>query len=89
MADLRGRLWAIDPVDESDAASRSGVVFSRRPHLAFFLHDEVIVHAPAARAEEAAAAVQGAAAAAARLLFGDFPLDFPLDLRITDSADKA
>ena len=25
-----------------------GPVFARRPHLAFFLHDEVIVHAPAA-----------------------------------------
>ncbi len=32
-------------------ADRSGPVFARHPHLAFFLHDEVIVHAPAAYAE--------------------------------------
>ena len=54
MADLRGRLAALPPVAGSDAAPRSGPVFSRRPHLAFFLHDEIIVHAPAEHAEEAA-----------------------------------
>ena len=38
---------------------------------------------------EVAACVRASAAAAGGLLFGDFPIDFPLDLRITDSADKA
>ena len=47
MADLRARLAALPPVAAADAADRSGPVFARRPHLAFFLHDEVIVHAPA------------------------------------------
>jgi len=88
MADLRGRLAALPPVEGSDAAPRSGPVFSRRAHLAFFLHDEIIVHAPAEHAEEAAVAVGEAAAAAARLLFGDFPIDFPLDLRISETAQK-
>ena len=64
----------------------SGPVFSTRPHLAFFLHDEVMVHAPAERAEAAAEAVREAAAAAGRLLFGDFPIDFPLELRIAETA---
>ncbi|HEX5728130.1 MAG TPA: bifunctional 3'-5' exonuclease/DNA polymerase [Microbacterium sp.] len=89
MADLRGRLAALPPVEGPDAAPRSGPVFSTRPHLAFFLHDEIIVHAPAEHAQQAAVAVGEAAAAAARLLFGDFPIDFPLDLRISETAQKA
>ncbi|MFT4136736.1 bifunctional 3'-5' exonuclease/DNA polymerase [Microbacterium sp.] len=88
LADVRGRLAALPPVPATEAAPRSGPVFSRAPHLAFFLHDEVIVHTPAALADQVAAAVQDAADAAGRLLFGDFPLDFPLDLRIAASAEK-
>jgi DNA polymerase-1 len=88
MADLRGRLAAIAPVDPADAAPRSGPLFSTRPHLAFFLHDEVLVHVPADRADEAADAVRHAAAAAGRLLFGGFPIDFPLELRVSETAQK-
>ncbi|GAA1951675.1 bifunctional 3'-5' exonuclease/DNA polymerase [Microbacterium deminutum] len=88
MADLRTRLAAMPPVEPADAAALSGPAFARHPHLAFFLHDEVIVHAPEAHAEAAAQAVQDAAATAARLLFGDFPIDFPLDVRIARSARK-
>ncbi|MGA7147262.1 MAG: bifunctional 3'-5' exonuclease/DNA polymerase, partial [Microbacterium sp.] len=88
MADLRTRLSALPPVPPGDGAERSGPVFARHPHLAFFLHDEVIVHAPEALAETAAQCVTDAATAAGRLLFGDFPVDFLLDVRIADSADK-
>ncbi|NII71048.1 DNA polymerase-1 [Microbacterium ulmi] len=88
LADLRTRLADMAPVGAQDAAPRSGPAFATRPHLAFFLHDEVIVHTPAARAEEVAEAVRASAAAAGRLLFGDFPLDFPLDLRIAPTALK-
>ncbi|MHC2999047.1 bifunctional 3'-5' exonuclease/DNA polymerase [Microbacterium sp. HJ5] len=88
MADLRTRLHDLPAVAEVAAAPRSGPVFSRRPHLAFFLHDEVIVHAPEELAETAARAVTDAAAAAGRLLFGDFPLDFRLDVHIADTALK-
>jgi DNA polymerase-1 len=88
LAELRTRLAALPPVDVPDAAERSGPVFGRHPHLAFFLHDEVIVHTPAIYAEEAAVAVREAAASAARLLFGEFPMDFPLDVRIAQSALK-
>lgn len=88
LADLRGRLEALPQVPASEAAERSGPVFSTRPHLAFFLHDEVIVHTPASLAEEVAAAVTDAATAAGRLLFGDFPVDFLLDVRISDTAGK-
>lgn len=88
MADLRGRLARIPPVGAGDAAPRSGPLFATRPHLALFLHDEVMIHAPAEHAEAVAEAVREAAAAAGRLLFGDFPIDFPLELRISESAQK-
>jgi DNA polymerase-1 len=88
LADLRGRLAILEPVDEADAAPRSGPVFSRRPHLALFLHDEVIVHTPVMHADAVAEAARASATSAAQLLFGEFPLDFPLDVRISDSAEK-
>jgi len=86
MADLRLRL-ARFPASEA-VAPASGPAFARRAHIAFFLHDELIVHAPADQAEAAAEAMRESAAAAGRLLFGSFPVDFPLDLRIGDSASK-
>lgn len=88
LADLRSRLAALPSVDASRAAPASGPIFSRRAHLAFFLHDEIIVHTPDEHAEVAAQAVHDSAERATRLLFGDFPLDFRLDLRITDDAGK-
>ena len=89
MAALRLRLAAFSEVAAEERAEPSGPVFSRRAHLAFFLHDEVIVHAPAAQAEAAAAAIRESADAAGRLLFPGSPIDFPLDLAITErSAEK-
>lgn len=95
LADLRLRLAGLPAVDEDPGATSaggpgigSGPVFSRRAHLVFFLHDEVIVHAPAEHAEAAAQAIREAAAAAGRLLFGDAPVDFPLDLAISERAVK-
>ncbi|MFH8249919.1 bifunctional 3'-5' exonuclease/DNA polymerase [Microbacterium sp. B2969] len=86
LADLRGRLAVLPGAGVS--APRSGPVFEGMPHLAFFLHDEIIVHTPAELADEVADAVRGAAASAGRVLFGDFPIDFPLDLKIAQSAEK-
>ena len=73
MAALRRRLLAIEG----------------RPHLVFFLHDEVMVHSPAEVADDVAAAVREAAAEAGRLLFGDCPVDFALDVSVVDSYDQA
>ncbi|UVI36150.1 bifunctional 3'-5' exonuclease/DNA polymerase [Brevibacterium spongiae] len=87
LADLRLRLAGLPAIDEKPATA-SGPVFSRRAHLVFFLHDEVIIHAPAEQAEEAADAIRAAAASAGRLLFGDAPVDFPLDLSIGERAIK-
>jgi len=83
MAELRRRLASI-----SVGAAEAGAVpppFAYSPHLAFFLHDEVIVHAPAAVAEQVAEEVRAAAASAGRLLFGDFPVEFPLSVAVVDS----
>lgn len=88
LADLRLRLSRIAPVPEEHAATASGPALGNRPHLAFFLHDEVIVHAPREHAEEAAQAVRDAADSAGRLLFPGSPVDFPLDLTITERSAK-
>lgn len=88
LADLRSRLAALPAVDAGRAAPASGPVFARSPHLAFFLHDEIVVHTPLEHADAVAAAVRESAASAGRLLFGTFPIDFPLDLRIGETAEK-
>ncbi|WP_375388961.1 bifunctional 3'-5' exonuclease/DNA polymerase [uncultured Amnibacterium sp.] len=78
LADLRRRLWAI-----GDGA------LTDRPHLVYFLHDEVIVHTPAEHVDAVTAAVAGSASAAGRLLFADFPVDFPLDVAVVDRYSDA
>ena len=75
VADLRNRLWRLGSDGPLEA----------RPHLAFFLHDEVVVHAPEHLAGDVVEAVRAAAATAGRLLFGAFPVDFPLDVAVVRS----
>jgi DNA polymerase-1 len=75
LADLRNRLWRL--------AGASTVTDG--PHLVFFLHDEVLVHTPADLADAVVAAVRESAAQAGRLLFGSFPVDFPLDVAVVES----
>lgn len=85
LADIRQRLARLPTVEDSPGTA-SGPTFSRRAHLVFFLHDEVIVHAPEAHADAAADAIREAAASAGRLLFSGAPVDFPLDLTIGERA---
>ncbi|KAE8763373.1 bifunctional 3'-5' exonuclease/DNA polymerase [Georgenia thermotolerans] len=85
LADLRVRLRALG----DGGVPASDVGRARGPHLVFFLHDEVIVHCPAHLADDVAAAVRAAAAEAGRLLFGSFPVDFPLDVAVVDSYAEA
>jgi DNA polymerase-1 len=75
LADLRNRLWRLG----------AGGGLEDRPHLVFFLHDEVVVHAPEELADAVADEVRAAAAEAGRLLFGGFPVDFPLDVAVVRS----
>ncbi len=85
LAEIRHRLQRLP---ESLVPATASGPFARAAHLAFFLHDEVILHVPAEQAEEAADAVREAAAVATTRLFGTFPIDVPLDLRIAESAEK-
>ncbi len=75
IADLRNRLWRLGGTGPLTA----------RPHLVFFLHDEVVVHAPSALADAVAALVADAAATAAGLLFRDLAIDFPLNVSVVRS----
>ncbi|MDR6866121.1 DNA polymerase-1 [Microbacterium resistens] len=87
LAEIRHRLAALP--DAAIPADRSGPVFGDRAHLAFFLHDEVIVHCPAELADRAAEIVRDAATAATRRLFPGFDIEIPLDLRISADAGKS
>jgi DNA polymerase-1 len=75
LADLRNRLWRLGGTG----------ALSERPHLVFFLHDEVVVHTPDRLADAVVEEVRRAAAETGRLLFGAFPIDFPLDVAVVDS----
>lgn len=86
LAEIRHRLMTLPPA--SDAAVASGPVFRDRAHLAFFLHDEVIVHAPANQAGAVAAIVRDAADAATARLFPGFSIDVPLDVHVAEDASK-
>jgi DNA polymerase-1 len=79
MAGLRRRLALLAP----DAP------LIERPHLVFFLHDEVMVHTPAALADAVAAEVRAAASDAGRLLFGQLPVQFPVSVAVVESYDQA
>lgn len=82
IASIRRRLWDL-PV--AAAANDGPPPFADRAHLVFFLHDEVVVHAPAALAADVARELREAAVEAGRLLFGDFPVSFPLTVTAVDS----
>ncbi|MGD7707557.1 bifunctional 3'-5' exonuclease/DNA polymerase [Microlunatus sp. Y2014] len=60
-----------------------------RPELVYFLHDEVMVHAPVDCAEAVADAVREAAHRAGALLFGSFGVEFALNVAVVDSYDQA
>ena len=75
IADLRNRLWRLGDTGSLES----------RPHLVFFLHDEVVVHTPAALADRVAEQATQAAATAAGLLFRDLAIDFPLNIAIVRS----
>jgi len=78
MAGLRGRLW-----DLADGR------ITDRPHLVFFLHDEVIVHTPAELAGEVVAQLNAAASEAGRLVFGQMPVRFPITTAVVDDYGQA
>ncbi len=74
LAALRRRLAALREPNEGWAARWD----PRAPHLVFFQHDEVLVHCPAAMAQDVVAAVADAAAEAGRTVFGVTQVRFPM-----------
>ncbi|MDO9397691.1 MAG: bifunctional 3'-5' exonuclease/DNA polymerase [Herbiconiux sp.] len=98
LAGIRRRLWALPPA-HSDAhpgahpdthrGTHPDARLEHRPHLAFFLHDEVMVHTPAAQADAVAAALRESAAEAGRLNFGEAPVEFPVTVAVVDRYDRA
>ncbi|ARJ07391.1 bifunctional 3'-5' exonuclease/DNA polymerase [Cnuibacter physcomitrellae] len=90
LAELRRRLWALPTTTPSaPGADPSDARLEQRPHLAFFLHDEVMIHTPVALAEAVAAEVREAAAAAGRILFPGADVDFPVTVATVNSYDRA
>ena len=79
MGALRRMLWELGG---GDAAPQS---LTERPHLVFFLHDELIVHTPEPLAEQVADALRAAATEAGRMLFGEAPVEFALSVAIVDA----
>ncbi|MFP3462625.1 bifunctional 3'-5' exonuclease/DNA polymerase [Arthrobacter globiformis] len=57
--------------------------------LVFFLHDEVMVHAPDSAVDACIRAIEEAANAAKELLFGSIPVEFPVSVAVVDSYDNA
>jgi DNA polymerase-1 len=77
LAELRRRLRALDA-----EGSPSG-------ELVFFLHDEVMVHAPEEAVDACIQAIEESANAAKELMFGRIPVEFPVSVAVVDSYDKA
>jgi DNA polymerase-1 len=88
MAEVRRELRMLPPPAPA-AQAASGSEFDRAPHLVFFLHDEVMVHTPAALADTVEGIIRRAADTAGRHLFGDFPVDFLLTVATVDSYAQA
>jgi DNA polymerase-1 len=87
MAEIRKGLWELAGSDMTGRTPDGSFPkpFESAPHLVFFLHDEIIVHTPTHLADRVADVVRRAATTAGRLLFGDFPVDFPLTCVTVDS----
>jgi len=82
---IRRRLWQLG----LDAHSDADAPLADRPHLAFFLHDEVMVHTPLDLAEQVGDEIRAAAVEAGRLIFGDAPVQFPVTVATVASYDQA
>ena len=78
---LRQRLW--------DLGGESAAPLAERPHLVFFLHDELIVHTPVEQAPVVAEALRASAADAGRLLFGTIPVEFALSVAVVEKYGDA
>lgn len=81
--------WALCWMAETRRRLRDLSSPDGRAHLVFFLHDEIVVHTPLPLAPAVEQIVTQAATAAGRLLFGEFPITFPLHVTTVASYDLA
>ena len=82
MAGVRKRIFTL----ESDPLVENPI--TNRPHLVFFLHDEILIHTPVELAEQVKQAVLESAKAAGTMLFGNSPVEFPVSAAISRSYDN-
>lgn len=66
-----------------------GETLTGGPHLAFFLHDEIMVHTPTELADEVVAMVQETAHEAGRILFEGSPVEFRLTTAVVTAYSDA
>ncbi|MFI6763605.1 bifunctional 3'-5' exonuclease/DNA polymerase [Micromonospora sp. NPDC050417] len=67
-----------------------GALAGSAAQLVFFQHDEVLVHCPQEEADAVVERVRAASDRAGRLLFGESPVRFPVDVSVVDCyADAA
>lgn len=83
MAQTRARLRELSPTTDPSEPGLGA------PHLVFFLHDEIVVHTPADLAPAVEEIVRAAADGAGSLLFGEFPITFPLHVASVTTYDEA
>lgn len=81
LAELRRRLRALSPA----AGAGTGTAAAARPALVFFLHDEVMVHCPDELVVVVTEMVHESSRVATRLLFGQIPLEFPVNVTVVES----
>ncbi|WP_256838455.1 bifunctional 3'-5' exonuclease/DNA polymerase [Ornithinimicrobium faecis] len=81
--------WALCWMAETRRRLRDLPSANGAPHLVFFLHDEIVVHTPLELAPVVEQIVIAAAEVAGRLLFGEFPITFPLHVTTVASYDQA
>jgi len=79
MAGLRNALWALTPSSPLLGGA----------HLVFFMHDELVVHAPAELADRVEQEFRRTAAEAGRLMFGATTVEFPLTVAVVDNYGDA
>ena len=70
--------WALCWLAEIRRRLAGSGIPAPRSRMAFFLHDEVVLHVPADRTAEAAAILEDAARAATGLMFGPIPVEFSI-----------
>ncbi|MBG0738163.1 bifunctional 3'-5' exonuclease/DNA polymerase [Paeniglutamicibacter antarcticus] len=88
LAEVRRRLGALTAelaVPSAAGTADATPAHRKGPELVFFLHDEVMVHAPDELLDSVVQVLEESSRAATRLLFGNIPIAFPVNITVVDS----